>query len=95
MESSGWLRSYQATSPVEDVAHGRYLSRRQKSRRGLSASWAASRSRFVQGDRASILGQQPATIYPVAGADLGRMVSRAHELDEALGYTLTIHGQAA
>jgi uncharacterized protein YbjT (DUF2867 family) len=54
-----------------------------------------SLARFVQGNRASILGRQPATIHPVAGADVGRMVSRAFELDEALGRTFTIHGPAA
>ena len=54
-----------------------------------------SLARFVQGKRASILGRHPATIHPVAGADIGRMVARALELDEALGHTFTIHGQAA
>jgi len=51
-----------------------------------------SLARFVQGNRAAILGQQPAIIHPVAGADIGRMVSRALELDEALGHRFTIHG---
>jgi uncharacterized protein YbjT (DUF2867 family) len=54
-----------------------------------------SLARFVRGNRASILGRQSAVIHPVAGADIGRMVSRAFELDEASGRTFTIHGPAA
>lgn len=54
-----------------------------------------SLARFVQGSRASVLGRQPATIHPVAGADIGRMVSRAFELNEAAGHTFTIHGPDA
>ncbi|MCU0663505.1 MAG: NAD(P)H-binding protein, partial [Myxococcota bacterium] len=54
-----------------------------------------SLARFVRGSRASVLGRQPATIHPVAGADIGRMVCRALELNEALGHTFTIHGPAA
>jgi uncharacterized protein YbjT (DUF2867 family) len=54
-----------------------------------------SLARFAQGNRASILGRQPATIHPVAGSDIGRMVCRALELDEALGHTFTIHGLEA
>jgi len=54
-----------------------------------------SLARFVQGKRASILGRQPAIIHPVAGADIGRMVGRAFELEEALGRTFTIHGPSA
>jgi len=54
-----------------------------------------SLARFVQGDRASILGRQPAIIHPVAGADIGRMVCRALELEDALGHTFTIHGPVA
>jgi uncharacterized protein YbjT (DUF2867 family) len=54
-----------------------------------------SLARFVQGNRASVLGRQPAVIHPVAGDDMGRMVRRAFELDEAAGRTLTIHGPEA
>jgi len=62
----------------------------------VRSTWVMeSFARFVQGNRASILGQQPATIHPVAGADLGRMVCRALELDGAQGRTFTIHGPAA
>lgn len=51
--------------------------------------------RFVQGNRVALLGEQPATIHPIAGADVGRMVARAFELDEALGRTFTLHGPEA
>jgi uncharacterized protein YbjT (DUF2867 family) len=62
----------------------------------LRPTWPMeSLARFVQGNRASVLGAQPATIHPVAGADIGRMVRRAFELDEALGRIFTIHGPAA
>lgn len=62
----------------------------------LRLTWPMeSLARFVQGDRAMILGDQPATIHPVAGADIGRMAARAFELDEALGRTFTIHGPEA
>jgi uncharacterized protein YbjT (DUF2867 family) len=54
-----------------------------------------SLARFVQGRRASVLGKQPATIYPLAGSDLGRMVVRAIELDEAVGQTFTLFGPQA
>lgn len=51
--------------------------------------------RFVRGNHADILGHQPAVIHPVAGADIGRMVARAFELDEAVGRIFTIHGPEA
>jgi len=54
-----------------------------------------SLARFLQGKQAAVLGRQPATIHPVAGADAGRMVARAFLLDEALGRTFTIHGPQA
>jgi uncharacterized protein YbjT (DUF2867 family) len=54
-----------------------------------------SLARFVRGNRASILGRQPAVIHPVAGADIGRMVCRAFEKEEAIGRTFTIHGPTA
>jgi uncharacterized protein YbjT (DUF2867 family) len=51
--------------------------------------------RFVRGKHAMILGEQPAVLHPVAGADVGRMVERALSLDEAIGHTFTIHGPSA
>jgi CubicO group peptidase (beta-lactamase class C family)/uncharacterized protein YbjT (DUF2867 family) len=51
-----------------------------------------SLARFVQKGRAMVLGRQPATIHPVAGDDVGRIVCRAFELGEAANRTLTIHG---
>jgi uncharacterized protein YbjT (DUF2867 family) len=54
-----------------------------------------SLARFARGKRASTMGRQPAVIHPVAGADVGRMVTRALEVDEALGHTFTIHGPQA
>jgi uncharacterized protein YbjT (DUF2867 family) len=62
----------------------------------LRLTWLwESLARFVQGDRAAIIGRQPAVIHPVAGADVGRMVSRAFEPDEAVGRTFSIHGPGA
>ncbi len=61
----------------------------------LRLTWLMeSLERFVQGKRASVLGRQPAVIHPIAGPDVGRMVSRAFELDEAVGHTFTLHGPA-
>jgi uncharacterized protein YbjT (DUF2867 family) len=48
--------------------------------------------RFVRGTRAMMFGKQPTVVHAVAGADVGRMVARAFELDEAVGHTFTIHG---
>lgn len=62
----------------------------------LRLTWPMeSLARFVRDNRATTLGRQPATLHPVALADVGHMVSRAFELDEALGHTLTIHGPEA
>jgi NADH dehydrogenase len=59
----------------------------------LRLTWPMeSIARFLRGDKAAVLGDQPATLHPVAGADVGRMVTRAFELAEALGHTFTIHG---
>jgi uncharacterized protein YbjT (DUF2867 family) len=51
--------------------------------------------RFVQGNRAVLMGHQPAVVHSVAGDDVGRMVSRAFDLDEAAGRTFCIHGPEA
>jgi len=62
----------------------------------LRLTWPMeSLARFVRGNRATILGRQLATIHPVAGADIGRMVTRAFELEDATGHTFTIHGPTA
>lgn len=59
----------------------------------LRLTWPMeSIARFLRDDKATVLGDQPATLHPIAGADVGRMVTRAFELDEALGHTFTIHG---
>jgi uncharacterized protein YbjT (DUF2867 family) len=59
-------------------------------------SWPMeSLARFVHGHRALIIGQQAGVIHPIAGDDVGRMVARAFELDDAVGRTFTIHGAGA
>lgn len=58
----------------------------------LRLTWLMeSMHRFIRGNNAMILGKQPAIIHPVAGADVGRMVAAALDLEQA-AQTLTIHG---
>jgi len=54
-----------------------------------------SLARFVHGQRAMVIGHQAGVIHPIAGADVARMVTRAFELDDAVGHTFTIHGPEA
>lgn len=62
----------------------------------LRPSWPMeSLAQFAPGRHAVTFGRQPAEIRPVAGVDIGRLVGRAFELDEALGRTFTIHGPEA
>jgi uncharacterized protein YbjT (DUF2867 family) len=59
----------------------------------IRPSWPMeSLARFVQGNRATVIGKQPSTIYPLAGADLGRMVARAMDQEEAVHQTFTLFG---
>jgi uncharacterized protein YbjT (DUF2867 family) len=48
--------------------------------------------RFVTGDRATVLGQQPTPLHWYAAADLARMVSRAFQVPDAAGRRLFVHG---
>jgi len=59
----------------------------------LRLTWSMeSLLRFVRGNRAIVMGHQSGTLHPIAGDDIGRMVARAFEVEEAAGHTFTIHG---
>ncbi len=51
--------------------------------------------RFVRGNRATLLGKQPAVLHPIAGADVGRMVATALALNGTSPQTFTLHGPEA
>lgn len=47
---------------------------------------------FIQNGRASVIGKQPAPIHWFAVDELGRMVSKAYQTDQAIGKRFFIHG---
>jgi hypothetical protein len=51
--------------------------------------------RFVQGGRATVIGDQPTPLHWFAAEDLGRMVSGAYRTPAAADTTLYVHGPDA
>lgn len=51
--------------------------------------------RFVVGDRATVIGDQPTPLHWYAADDLARMVSQAFQVADAAGRRLFVHGPQA
>lgn len=51
--------------------------------------------RFVRGEKAVVIGQQPTPIHWYAATDLARMVTAAYQTPEAAGTCLYVHGPEA